>query len=147
MGARKPIVERAQIDGSSEKRLLLAGPVGRRGKGMRTYPGFPEAATYLRHLFIGVLDPSDVMLSATRHTPYRDHVHHHLGLFAEADGVITLPGWEGAIIAQAMVSLAHGATMPIFHLDTHGGVEISQWGASTTDLDWLVRPPGGKRIL
>lgn len=147
MGARQPITEQAQISGSSEKRLLLAGPIGRRGKGMRTYPSFPEAATYLRNIFAGVLDPSDVMLSATRHTPYREHIHHHLELFQRADGLVTLPGWEGAILAQTLVSLAHGSQMSILHLDTHGGLETSVWGKLDDDLAWLPRPAGRKRIL
>lgn len=114
---------------------------------MRTYPGFPEVATYLRNLFVGVLDPSDVMLSATRHTPYREHIHHHLELFQRADGLVTLPGWEGAILAQTLVSLAHGSQMSIFHIDTHGGLETSVWGKLDDDLAWLPRPAGGKRIL
>lgn len=147
MGARKPVTEQAPINGSSEKRLLLAGPIGRRGKRERTYPGFPEAGAYLRNAFIGVIDPSDVMLSATRHTPYRDHVHHHLALFPHADGVITLPGWEGAVLAQTVVSLAHACQLPIFHLDTHGGITGSDWGTFDDDLAWVPRPAGGKRIL
>lgn len=147
MGARQPITEQAQVSGSSQKKLLLAGPIGRRGKGMRTYPSFPEAATYLRNLFVGVLDPSDTMLSATRHTPYREHVHHHLDLFQQADGLVALPGWDGAILSQTLMSLAHGCHLTILHLDTHGGLETSEWGNLDNDLAWLPRPAGGKRIL
>lgn len=147
MGARKPLDERAPMSGASQKKVLLAGPVGRRRKSTRTYPGFPEAATYLRNLFAQVLDPSDSMLSATMHTPYRDHVERSMEMFNEADGIVTLPGWEGSILGQVLVALAHGCRLPIYHLDEHGGITASEWGRPDHDLDWLVRQPGRKRIL
>lgn len=135
------------MDGASEKKVLLAGPVARTVKAGRTYNGYPEAATYLRNLFVTVLDPSDAMLSATQHTPYRDHLEHHLTMFFEADGVVTLPGWEGSILGQLMVSLAHGCQLPVFHLDAYGGLAQSEWGTPDEGLAWLRRQPGGKRIL
>ena len=114
---------------------------------MRTYPGFPEAATYLRNLFVGVLDPSDIMLSATRHTPYREHVHHHLDLFQQADGLVVLPGWDSTILSQTLVSLAHGCHLTILHLDTHGGLEASERGNLDSGHVWLPRPAGRNRVL
>lgn len=147
MAGRKPIDEQSPIGGASEKKVLLAGPVARIVKSGRTYVGYPEAATYLRHLFVTVLDPSDVMLSATANTPYRDHVDHHLRLFSEADGVVTLPGWEGSILAQVVVSLAHGCQLPVLHLDPYGGLAQSEWGTPDEDLAWLRRRPEGRKIL
>lgn len=145
--ARKERHERAPISGASEKPILLTGPVGRPAKRHRTYPGFPEAATYLRNLFITVLDPSDVLLSATMNTPYREHVEHHLGLFHRCHGIVTLPGWDGTVLSQSLVTLAHGCRLPIFHMGEYGGLEASQWGHPDPELDWIPRPAEEKRIL
>lgn len=147
MGAHKERVERAPMTGSSEGKLLLAGPVNRRKGRTRIYPGFPEAATYLRNAFVTVLDPSDTMLTATQAVPYREHMEHSLALLADADGVVTLPRWEGSTMATVIVSLAHSYRLPIFHLDTHGGLEVSQWGEQSSTWDWLPRPPERRRIL
>lgn len=135
------------MTGSSEGKMLLAGPVNRRKGRSRIYPGFPEAASYLRNAFVTVLDPSDAMLAATKDVAYREHVEHSLSLLASADGVVTLPRWEGSTLATVIVSLAHSYRLPIFHLDTHGGVQASQWGEMSPEWDWLPRPAERKRIL
>lgn len=145
--ARKEVHERAPLTGSSQKRLLLAGPVNRPDKNSRPYPRFAAAASYLRNLFVQVLDPSDVMLSATANTTYREHVDHSLGLFQQADGIVLLPEWEGSILAQTLAALAHGCQLPIFQIDTHGELKYAPWGHRDPDLDWLTRPAEKRKIL
>lgn len=140
------VVTLEPLAGASTKRVMLVGPINRSRDRGATYPGFREAAAYLRNQFIQVSDPSDMLRSLTVKDPYADHVRAHMEMFWDADGVVTMEGWEGSNMATLAVMTARVVQVPILELSRFGGITPAEHGKWQTWCDHLLCDEGEKAI-
>lgn len=136
----------APMAGSSSKRVMLVGPINRKKDQGASYPGFRQAAAYLRNQYVQVSDPSDMLRSLTADEPYADHVRAHLEMFWDADALAVMEGWETSNIATLIVMTARVVRLPILDLSKFGGLTASEYGKWQTWCESLLRDEGKKAI-
>lgn len=132
--------------GASSRRLMLVGPINRKQAKAATYPGFREAANYLRNQFVQVSDPSDMLRDLTKDVPYADHVRAHMEMFWEADAVVAMEGWEGSNMATLAIMTARTVQVPVLELSRFGGITQGEHSRWAPWCDSLLRDEGEKEI-
>lgn len=134
------------MSGSSTKKVMLVGRINRKRAHAATYPGFREAADYLRNQFIQVSDPSDTLRHLTIDVPYVDHVRAHMEMLWDVDAVVAMEGWEGSNMATLAVMTARAVQMPILELSRFGGIKASEHSKWQQWCEPLLRDEGKKEI-
>lgn len=144
--ARREAATDTPMAGASATRVMLVGPINRKRAQAATYPGFRQAADYLRNQFVQVSDPSDMLRDLTKDVPYADHVRAHMEMFWEADAIVAMEGWEGSNMATLAIMTARAVQIPVLELSRFGGITPSEHSKWQPWCEPLLRDEGKKEI-